>query len=90
MTDSLVAGVEKIEGAFSGLGLGDGAFAPVARMGAGFVVGSLVMEAVRPSFAYTNGARRPWAVTNPSEAGRTLFPWWVPGLITGVAFGVFI
>jgi hypothetical protein len=90
MSDSIVAGVERVERAFDGLGLGSGTFAPVARFTAGFVVGGFMMEAVRPEFAYTHGGRRPWAITDPNEANKTYIPWWAPGVGLGMLFGLFI
>lgn len=90
MSDIILDGVDKLEGAFSGLGLGSGTFAPVARFTAGFVVGGFMMEAIRPQFAYTAGARRPWAITDPQEPGRTYIPWWVPGVGLGLFSGLFI
>lgn len=90
MTDTLIAGVERVEEAFSGLGLGDGTFAPLARATAGFVVGGFLMEAVRPDFAYTNGARRPWAITDPGSKDKTYIPWWSVGAGLAVAWGLFI
>lgn len=90
MSDSIVAGVERVERAFDGLGLGSGTFAPVARLTFGFVIGGFLMEAVRPEFAYTNGARRPWAISDPQEPNRTYIPWWAPGVGLGILSGLFI
>jgi len=90
MTDVLYKVTDNLETTFTGLGLGDGTFAPVGRFAIGFVLGAGIMEVVRPSVAYNGLQRRPWAVTSPSDPAGTFLPWWGPGIVGGILFGVFI
>jgi hypothetical protein len=78
--------LDKIEGAFTGLGL---AQSPLMRGAFGFVVGSVVAEALRPQISYRGDERRPWAVVS-NDKDATLFPWWTYGVGTGMLFGMFI
>ena len=88
--ETAVALTDNLEHTFYGLGLGDGTFAPIGRGAVGFLVGSAAMEVFRPSVAYNGLQRRPWAITSPSDPAGTYMPWWAPGVITGILFGVFI
>jgi hypothetical protein len=86
----LVSLTTKFENIFLALGAGEGFFAPLLRSGIGFLIGVVVMEALRPSIAYSQMGRRPWAVTNPNSEDATFFPWWLPGAILAILFGLFV
>ncbi len=91
MAEALVQLTDNLEQTFDGIGLGSGPLAPVARAGVGFVLGTSVYGFFRPSLSYMpNGEYRPWAVTDPDSPNRTLFPWWTPGALLGLAFGAFV
>jgi hypothetical protein len=76
-----------VESFFDSIGLMRGELAPAKRAAFGIVVGSRVMFAVRPGFAFDKNG-------NPLPIGRgprhTMVPWWAPGVALGVVFGVFI
>lgn len=74
-----------IESGYDSLGLMTGASAPAKRFIFGNLVGSGLVLAIQPSFAYSKGKQRPWALTNPGAPNKTALPWWMPGL----AFGFF-
>lgn len=90
MTEVLYKVTDNLETTFSGLGLGDGTFAPIGRFAFGFFVASVAMEAVRPAVAYNGDKRRPWAITSPQDPAQTYLPWWLPGVGTGILFSVFV
>lgn len=76
-------GIESVYDTF-GLMSGDGAEAK--RFIFGNLVGSGIVFAAKPSFAFTaSGEPRPWALLNPQAPTKTALPWWMPGL----AFGFF-
>ncbi len=82
--------LDKIEGAFSGLGLGQ---SPMMRGVAGFAVGVALEElAFRggDNLFYKGLQHRPWTVTHPDDPNATPFPWWTPGVAGFVLFGMFI
>lgn len=81
--ESVYGGVESLYASF-GLMSGDGAEAK--RFVFGNLVGSGIVFALKPSFAFaSNGEPRPWSLLNPQSPSKTALPWWMPGL----AFGFF-
>lgn len=72
----------------------EGAMAVPARAAIGAGVGYIVMEALRPSFAYTeDGQRRPDAYFPDAYSGSgapTGTPWWTGPMIGAVAFATLI
>lgn len=81
--------LDKIEGAFTGLGLGQ---SPLMRGVAGFAAFTLAEEALfkgGDNVFFKGSMRRPWsALSNDPEA--TPFPWWSPGVAGFMLFGMFI
>jgi len=92
MAETLVKLTDNLETTFTGLGLGDGPFAPVARFGAGFIMGTVIYGFFSPRLSYNaDGTKRPWAILdNNPQSGGTYFPWWAPGVGLGTLFGAFI
>lgn len=80
------ATIDKVEDAFSALGLGQ---SPLMRGVAGFGVGCLISSAIRSDIMYKNGQARPWSMLS-DDRDATPFPWWSPGLALGIAAGMFI
>jgi len=81
--------ITPIENALNSIGLMQGPLSPALRAGFGFGVGYVLMEAVRPGFAYDGNNKRPWAYSsNTPEA--TAVPWWMPPAAIGVFLSVFI
>lgn len=58
---SAIPGIGLVENAFDSVGMMRGSAAPVLRAATGFALGSMVMFALRPSFAFDeSGKARPW------------------------------
>lgn len=86
--------LSSVERVFDAMGMGSGPYAPAMRMGFGAAVGYVLVEAVKPDFAYTpDGQARPWSLTqdgvdNPEVA--TPVPWWSVPAATGIICGMFV
>jgi len=79
-----------IEGIMDSMGMMRGSFAPVKRAALGAVVGYIVGEALRPSFAYSkNGKHREWAFLSGGQGDATI-PWWIFPATGAVVLGVFV
>lgn len=79
--DPLVTPMGGMESFFDSVGLMRGTYAPAGRAAFGIAAGSLVMFAVRPSFAF-----------NPDgsvKAGARV-PWWAIPVALGAVLGVFV
>jgi len=83
--------VTEVERAFDGIGLMRGAWAPVKRFVFGAATTYIIEEAFKPSFAYdAGGNKRPWLYTQGASNSSTIFPFWAPPLLAGIALSVFI
>jgi hypothetical protein len=81
----------KFENFFSSLGAGSGVLAPLLRSGIGFVIGTTIVFAVRPSLSFnSDGTVRDWALSNRHSPNSTYFPWWFWGFLLAFFFGTFI
>lgn len=75
-----------VEGAYDSIGLMRGPSAPAKRFLFGTLVGSGIVYALKPEFAFNrDGTPRAWALSNPQAQNKTAIPWFLPGL----AFGFF-
>lgn len=73
------------ESFFDAIGLMRGDFAPVGRAVVGFGIGSAVIWAVRPSFAFSSdGHALPWG------KGGTSLPWYTLPAALGIFCGLFV
>lgn len=93
--EGVVSLTKKTEGVFAALGLGEGAFSPVARGAFGWTVGTagvLVLKGMGyASFAFDdNGNTRPFVLFEPDAPNPTYFPWWLPGVFPAIVFGMFV
>jgi hypothetical protein len=78
---------ERIESSLAGLGMGQ----PIVRLGVGFGLGWLGMQAFKPSFAYdAHGNAKPWQMLDPENPDAAVVPWWAPPLASGALLGLFI
>lgn len=66
-----------------------GLTSPLTRCLFGIVVTSGVMIMVKPSFAFKNGEMRSWNLITKRQGG-TWIPWWLPGLVVGGVFAIYI
>lgn len=81
--------LDKVEGAFSGLGLGQ---SPLMRGVMGFTVLTLAEEALfkgGDNVFFKGTMRRPWSAIS-DDPNATPFPWWTPGLAGFLIAGMFI
>jgi len=62
---------------------------PVRRFVAGNVIVGGLLWYMKPSFAFSNGSPRPWALTS-SAGDSTWVPWWTYGLFVGAAISLYI
>lgn len=79
--DPATTPVGGMESFFDSIGLMRGSYAPAGRAVFGIAAGSLIMFALRPSFAF-----------NPDgsvKAGARV-PWWALPVALGAVFGVFV
>lgn len=75
-----------LEGLYDAFGLMNSDGAEAKRFVFGNLVGSGIVFALKPQFAFTSsGEPRPWSLLNPQSPAKTALPWWMPGL----AFGFF-
>lgn len=83
--------ITQIEGVFDSMGLMTGTMAPVWRASLGFALGTGLVYAVRPGFMFhENGSPRPWKYVSNQPGVSTSIPWWLPGSLLAIAFGVFV
>jgi len=76
---------------FDGIGLMRGTNAPLYRGTFGFVAASLALWALRPSFMFLpDGQARSFQFLHPEDSESTMIPWWVPGIIVGSYFMLFV
>ena len=68
---------------FDALGMMQGPYAPLLRFGFGFGLGTLVIYAIRPSFAFD-------ASGEPLPVGIAKFPWWGVSLAVAATFSLLI
>lgn len=68
---------------YDSIGLMRAPWSPVGRMAVGFGLGSAVMWAARPSFAFAEDGR-------PLDMEDATVPWWVLPAVLGVYSGVFV
>ncbi len=80
---------DSFEQTFSALPGGNRA---VVRGAYGFAIGYLIMEAMKPTFAYNpDGSKRPWVFFSKDEQpGATFIPWWSVPAGLAIGFGMFI
>jgi hypothetical protein len=76
--------MEPVENIFDALGMMSGPAAPLLRAGTGFALGALVMQALRPEFAFDPETGR------PLTRKETSCPWYLPPLALGFVFGTFV
>lgn len=92
--EGVVNTVKSAEGVFASLGLGDGAFAPLARGAFGWALGTSGVMALRgmggASFAFDEQGARPFVLFEPDAPNPTYFPWWLPGICPAILFGMFV
>ena len=68
---------------FDSIGLMRGEYAPVGRAAFGVGLGTVVMFAIRPSWAFEkDGTPKPWS--------QSRVPWWTVPVGLGIVCGVFI
>jgi hypothetical protein len=88
----------KVEDIFDKMGMMRSPLSPLYRFGFGFVVGSAVIWALRPSFAFDDqGQPLPFNFAGPqmSEDGEmvsygTSTPWWLIPAVVGAGCGLLV
>lgn len=81
-----------VEGAFDGLGMGSGPWAPLKRTAFGFAVTGTVLWAIKPDFAFMpDGTPRPSVlVADQGDAEAATIDWVTASAIVGLVCGNFV